>query len=443
MASTSNGTGPSLPVVFTTQTPYPLPAQKFFIPAAWKRYQLSQLVNKALGLPRVVPFDFIVGGEILRGSLAEWTAEKGLGEEETIQIEYIESVMPPQRMAALPHEDWVSSISCQLPGHFLTGSYDGNVRLFSYSQSLLHTAPIHAAPITSVSLVPQPTASPSESNSTLLVTGSHDLTARLTRITPASEDAADNGETQVLASLHLHTAPVSSVSADSTGAHILTASWDGMLGLWDTIIPEKDETPADPQPARQKKRRRLAGAEDAPRRKAPLGVMRSHTARVSAALFAGDGQAVSAGFDSTVRVWDIERQLCTHTVSASEKPFLALALPGGTGQTALAGAADRSVTLFDLRADATQIASATFSHAAAPAALAVSPSAGSQQFVSGGYDGVVRLWDARSATKEMASFKVWEGKEGRKVLGVDWNGDVVGIAGEGGVEVWNVVESRS
>ena len=81
MASTSNGTsGPSLPVVFTTQTPYPLPAQKFFIPASWKRYQLSQLVNKALGLPRVVPFDFIIGVEILRGSLAEWTAGKGVGE---------------------------------------------------------------------------------------------------------------------------------------------------------------------------------------------------------------------------------------------------------------------------------------------------------------------------------------------------------------------------
>ena len=70
----------SHPVVFTTTTQYPLPSQKFMIPASWKRYQLSQLVNKALDLPRVVPFDFIVGGEILRGSLAEWTAEKGVGE---------------------------------------------------------------------------------------------------------------------------------------------------------------------------------------------------------------------------------------------------------------------------------------------------------------------------------------------------------------------------
>lgn len=40
-----------------------------------------------------------------------------LMQEETLEIEYFESVMPPQRMSALPHEDWVASISCQLPGY--------------------------------------------------------------------------------------------------------------------------------------------------------------------------------------------------------------------------------------------------------------------------------------------------------------------------------------
>lgn len=70
----------SHPVVFTTQTPYSLPSQKFMIPASWKRYQLSQLVNKALSLPKPIPFDFLVRGEILRTTLGEWCAEKGIGE---------------------------------------------------------------------------------------------------------------------------------------------------------------------------------------------------------------------------------------------------------------------------------------------------------------------------------------------------------------------------
>jgi len=37
-------------------------------------------------------------------------------QEETLEIEYIESVMPPSKLATLPHEEWVSSISCFVPG---------------------------------------------------------------------------------------------------------------------------------------------------------------------------------------------------------------------------------------------------------------------------------------------------------------------------------------
>ena len=79
MASTST-MGTSHPVIFTTQTPYPIPTQKFMIPAIWKRYQLSQLINKALSLPKPIPFDFLVRGDVLRSSLEEWCAEKGIGE---------------------------------------------------------------------------------------------------------------------------------------------------------------------------------------------------------------------------------------------------------------------------------------------------------------------------------------------------------------------------
>ncbi|KAG1886501.1 NUC135 domain-containing protein [Suillus subluteus] len=80
MASSSSSAAPSHPVIFTTQTPYALPSQKFMIPLDWKRYQLSQLINKALDLPKPIPFDFLVHGEILRTSLLEWRAEKAVGE---------------------------------------------------------------------------------------------------------------------------------------------------------------------------------------------------------------------------------------------------------------------------------------------------------------------------------------------------------------------------
>jgi hypothetical protein len=79
MASNANDEV-SRPILFTTETRYPLPSQNFMIPSSWKRYQLSQLINKALSLPKPVPFDFLVRGEILRTSLGEWCTEKGIGD---------------------------------------------------------------------------------------------------------------------------------------------------------------------------------------------------------------------------------------------------------------------------------------------------------------------------------------------------------------------------
>ena len=70
-ASSSTATQPSIPVVFSTKTMYQLPSQRFMVPASWQRFQLSQLINTALSLPRVVPFDFLIGGTLLRGTLSE------------------------------------------------------------------------------------------------------------------------------------------------------------------------------------------------------------------------------------------------------------------------------------------------------------------------------------------------------------------------------------
>lgn len=36
-----------------------------------------------------------------------------LGQEETLEVEYIQSIMPPQRMSEFPHDDWVAS-ACQV-----------------------------------------------------------------------------------------------------------------------------------------------------------------------------------------------------------------------------------------------------------------------------------------------------------------------------------------
>ncbi|KAE9402814.1 WD40 repeat-like protein [Gymnopus androsaceus JB14] len=448
MASTStSATAPSCSVIFTTQTPYPLPTQKFMIPTSWKRFHLSQLINKALSLTKPIPFDFLIKGELLRTSLGDYCAENGIGEEETLELEYIESVMPPQKMSDIPHEDWVSSVSCHLPGHFITASYDGYIRFFDYSQKLAFSTLAHTAPITSLCVIPASKSSSDEDKSAhLIATSSHDLSAQITRIS-LSSDSASSSESKTLAKLHLHTAPVSSIASNSSGTHLLTSSWDTLIGLWDTAVPSSDEVPEAPINERErKKRRKLNGgtndsAEKA-KRKAPSMVLKSHTARVSRVVFGNVGNettAYSCGLDSTVRLWDIENGVCTHTITSSEKPFLDIAL-NSDGNTALAASTDRTVTLYDVRQasslTSTSTSSGSLPHAATPSCLATGSTP--HQVVTGAYDGIVRLWDLRSMKSAITSFKAWEGK--KKVLSVDWRRGMVGVGGEGGMEVWKAVE---
>ena len=68
------------PIVLTTRTSYVIPSSKYMLPTSWARYHLSQLINKVLSLPQPVPFDFLINGEILSGSLQEWCNEHAVGE---------------------------------------------------------------------------------------------------------------------------------------------------------------------------------------------------------------------------------------------------------------------------------------------------------------------------------------------------------------------------
>jgi len=69
-----------VPVVLKTKTTYQIPSDTFMLPLNWRRYHLSQLINKVLDLPNPVPFDFIVNGELLSTTVGEWCSERNIGE---------------------------------------------------------------------------------------------------------------------------------------------------------------------------------------------------------------------------------------------------------------------------------------------------------------------------------------------------------------------------
>jgi ribosome biogenesis protein YTM1 len=196
--------------------------------------------------------------------------------------------------------------------YFITASYDGYIRIFDYSQNAVFAGSVHSAPVTSLSVDP---TSISGDKSMMIATASHDLTGRLVRVSLDSDTEKPTAST--LASLHLHTSPLSAVAYSRSGEHLLTASWDTLIGLWESRIPEEDEVDVVEVQTDRRKRRKVGGhgSEPRPKRKAPSSVLKSHTARVSKAVFSSTGKAAfSCGFDSTVRSWDIENGVCTNTI---------------------------------------------------------------------------------------------------------------------------------
>lgn len=202
---------------------------------------------------------------------------------------------------------------------FLTASYDGSIRSFDYSQNATSSAPAHSAPISSISVLS------SSDNTYTIASASHDLTAQINQITIPPPGSSISSKYVPLATLHLHTAPLSSIASNTTGTCLLTASWDGLIGFWDTTVPDKDEVPEEEvgeRGGRKKKRRVEEGSR--PPRKAPIEVFKSHVGRVSGAVFAPgrEEKAYSCGFDSTVRVWDTEHGVSVHTVVRSYFSFI-------------------------------------------------------------------------------------------------------------------------
>jgi len=118
MQASTSGQSAQLPInLFTRSSTDAIPSSTYFLPAQWRRFQLSELINKVLKSPTPVPFDFLINGEVLRTSLEAWVKKNRGGDEEgTIDVEYVRSVMPPEEVGRVEQEDWVSGLSLARPG---------------------------------------------------------------------------------------------------------------------------------------------------------------------------------------------------------------------------------------------------------------------------------------------------------------------------------------
>lgn len=409
------------------------------VPSDWRRFQLSELINKVLENDQAVPFDFLVGDELLRTSLGNYTQSKGLTEETILELEYVESILPPQYLSSFKHEDWISDVDVSQPGRFLTSAYDNNVRIFSSSRGLQQSLIGHTLPVLSTCWL-----TPSK-NFDCIASGGMDRVIRVWQVGKGDNEEESRG-THALA---LHTSPVSSVrslasasTTSDTQKKLISAGWDGLVGYWDFSISQTEDASGDEgEEAPKTKRRRRANGDsttgDKITKVRPALVLRSHQGQVSRALLdAGTNgkKAYSFGLDDhAVREWDLEAGGTETSTKQSDKAIMdadQLASPN----LLVTGNGDRTVTLFDMREENSIISLSLSGHSSSVAAVSANPNS-PFLFCSAAYDSTVRIWDARSPKQALFAMKsqhAKQGKAGGKLLCTAWDGSMIASGGEDG-----------
>ncbi|WVN90766.1 ribosome biogenesis protein YTM1 [Cryptococcus depauperatus CBS 7841] len=464
--------------LFTRSASDAIPQSTYFIPSSWRRFQLSELINKVLGNTaengaKPVPFDFLVDGEVLKGSLEAWVRKnRGGNEESQIDIEYVRSVMPPEEAGRVEVEDWVSELSLGRKGYILLSSYLSHLQVLSLSSTSRASAPLCTLSLpTSLGATSCTWVSPLSQESDILVAaGGVDRQIHVFSIPSLSPDLA--APAREIYTLHGHTGPVSSIIASASGKEIVSGSWDNGINLY--VLPDEEPTehqvPADPVsylPGQGTKKRRklekdqgktpIEGLTDGDAtgeggwRRMPDAVMRGHQGRVGGLVWDKiDQEKVwSAGWDGSVMGWRLETG-ATDTVRQGPFDKSALCIDQWrTNGTLATGNMDRTICLWDTR-QATSLISLTLP-TTSPVPSVTCHSTSPFTLASATYSGIVQIWDIRSPKSSLFTVSRAQSKTanpdrkatkngkvlGERLLSVDWDGQVLVAGGEDGeVGIW-------
>lgn len=379
----------------------------FFLPVTLRRYGLSEIVNDLLETETPTPFEFIIDGTILSGSLNDYLVKNGLSTETLLTLEYTRALLPPKFLGSFEDKDWVSSIDTigtmtskneegelVTPPKILTGSYDGIIRIYNMTGNIETQLVGHQQPVKAVKFI----------SPTRFVTGGMDRGIRLWKASTVSDQ--DQGKpTQdghTVAILDYHKATVSSLAVNLETSRILSGSYDNTIAFWSTH--SKDMNTSDPLKDQEsknsslssssRKRLKLAIRDSTIKRKSPLAILESHTRPVEDVIFDPNDSTVgySVSQDHTVKTWDLVTSRCVDT-RKTNYPLLSIAALKKLHLLAT-GSSARHINLHDPRSS--KIAnSQLIGHKGFVSTLAATDN-NEHMLLSGSYDGTVKVWDIRT-----------------------------------------------
>ena len=299
---------------------------------------------------------------------------------------------PGNLVAALTgHTGRVSALAFSHDGGLLaTASDDATVRLWDGHTGTSLGSLQHEHAVVSLAFSP---------DDVQLATGSEDGSVRMWRLDTR----------QVVWVAHHETGqPVPTVSFDSTGAALVSGSWDRTARVWDASTGNQ------------------------------LNVLNKHTAAVVSAAFSPDGTRIVTGsWDSTARLWDARTGASVAVLPDNVDPIVATAFsPDGTlvatGSSEPGQFSGGRIRTWDAHAG-NLVAELQGFHAGV-AGLAFSPDSG--RVLAGSDDNSAREWDSRTGTP-LATFV---GHTDRILgFGLNANGSLaVTASADGSARIWSV-----
>ncbi|EST05449.1 WD40 repeat [Kalmanozyma brasiliensis GHG001] len=473
LATSSTSTAEQIvPIHLTTSlSQYAIPSGPYMVPISWRRTHLSTLVNKLVSSTSestgAVPFDFIIDSSLLRTTLGEFLESSGLTSESTLNIEYVRSTLPPTRLAAFEHDDWVSSVDCTYAKSraYMTSSFDGSIRIFSPSNptEAAHTfSTVHKSTLQS-GRSGGLTCARWTVDCEAVVTGGMDGRVQLWSL--SEEEGWRSGRKWVG---EAHNGPVGAVDcAQGTDVtSVISGGWDGVVAVWDDLVSSVEvESDEEEEDGANKRRKTVNGSKSTkttgskagsieptmvlyhaqPTAHAVTGAKNvfTPTSRVSSLLFERSpsgkdaNRAWSTGYNGQLKGWDLSSGGVTHTSlslpsSTSEaRPMLSLAqLASGS---LVVGTTDRAVHLFDIRSSSNTLGVHIANAHRGPVDVVAAHPIDGNLFASGsGLEGGAKVWDVRSCKKALFTLDggVQKGEKGTLALGWSRDGQEVVAGGK-------------
>lgn len=365
-----------------------------------------------------IPFDFLINGSFLKGTIAEHLERNGISLEGTVTLDYVPSLLPPFYENSFLHEDWVSDVdvlSASAPaaaallakdgGEFdvagerlLSASYDKLLRVWDRSGQMLAVSPDashggHRRRVNTAKFL----------SPTKIVSAGIEGTVLVWEYS----EAAGKGSLKPVLELCAHADQIRDISVHHASGKFLTASSDGRVGLWTAsrkLAPAHEpEEPARPAPAKRVKSSvRL-------QQRGPLALANVSDKPITAAIFhpLDPSIAYASSMDGSVRTIDLTTQKMVSSLTTMH-PLRSLTALTNSSLLA-AGTTARHITLIDPRQSASTTSVMTLrGHIGWVESVSAAPG-NDYSLASGSWDSTCKIWDLRSVragTKEEGGGRV-------------------------------------